>query len=241
MLWESLYKCSNTIQYEWELKTLHGCISKKVLITSIQIHASMCTSLYIRRWVHTRPVLIPRIADYWTSQYRLWSRSLRNVISQYVHFWNTDLLLQCKHMFRCAHLTQQKLLVGALSGCQMLQTKLSYLRFPSTYRNAYFFPSPPNYLHSFTRPSLPHPLVEFQVVNWLWYPLTCGLRGGVGVHMEQKSWSKFLPRPGFESRTRLAVQHPTARLIGWYILFNNNKSSCLIFTVSQIQYDYRYI
>src|SRR6218665_852524 len=41
-------------------------------------------------------------------------------------------------------------------------------------------------------------LFEFQACDWLWYPLTCGPRGRVGVHMEQKSRSKFLLSSGFE-------------------------------------------
>ena len=54
---------------------------------------------------------------------------------------------------------------------------------------------------------------EFQAWDWLWYPLTCGPRGGVGVHMGQKSWANFLPWPVFEPRTsHLTVQHATARL-----------------------------
>src|SRR6218665_798348 len=53
-------------------------------------------------------------------------------------------------------------------------------------------------------------LVKFPVWDWLWCPMTCDPRGGVGVRLEQKSRSKFLPWPGFEPRTsRLAVQHTT--------------------------------
>jgi len=55
-------------------------------------------------------------------------------------------------------------------------------------------------------------LSEFQGQDWLWYPLTCGPTDGVGVHMEQKSQSKFLPRSGFEPWTsHLAVLQATAR------------------------------
>src|SRR6218665_887371 len=38
--------------------------------------------------------------------------------------------------------------------------------------------------------SLDCPLItigECQSLDWLWYPLTCGPRGGAGVNMEQKS------------------------------------------------------
>src|SRR6218665_2322895 len=53
-------------------------------------------------------------------------------------------------------------------------------------------------------------LAKFPVWDWLWCPMTCDPRGGVGVRLEQKSRSKFLPWPGFEPRTsRLAVQHTT--------------------------------
>ena len=63
---------------------------------------------------------------------------------------------------------------------------------------------------SFDRPFLT--LGKFQVWDWLWYPLACGPKHRVGVHMEQKSLSKFLVWPGFEPRTsHLAVQHATAR------------------------------
>src|SRR6218665_946400 len=55
-------------------------------------------------------------------------------------------------------------------------------------------------------------LGEFQAWDWLFYPLICAPRGGVGLRMEQKSRSKFLFWPGFEPRiTHLAVQHATAR------------------------------
>src|SRR6218665_143391 len=39
-------------------------------------------------------------------------------------------------------------------------------------------------------------LEKFQPWDWFWYPLTCGPRGGVGVHMVQISRSKFLPWSG---------------------------------------------
>src|SRR6218665_127155 len=52
------------------------------------------------------------------------------------------------------------------------------------------------------------PLGEFQALDWLWYPLTCGPRG---VHMEHKSRSKFLPWPGFEPKP-LAWQSSTQPL-----------------------------
>jgi len=53
---------------------------------------------------------------------------------------------------------------------------------------------------------------DFQAWDWLWYPLTCDPRGRVGVHIEKKSQSKFLPWLGFTPWTsRLAVEHTTAR------------------------------
>src|SRR6218665_3468111 len=62
----------------------------------------------------------------------------------------------------------------------------------------------PMYLHPFAR-------VSRQAWDWLWYPLTCGPRGRVGVCIEQNFRSKYLPRPGFEPRTsRLAVQQATS-------------------------------
>ena len=53
---------------------------------------------------------------------------------------------------------------------------------------------------------------EFQALDWLQYPLTCGPRGKVGMHMEQKSQCKLLPWLWFEPRTSCcAVQHATTR------------------------------
>src|SRR6218665_2231134 len=34
-------------------------------------------------------------------------------------------------------------------------------------------------------------LGEFQIWDWLFYPLTCGLRGGAGVLLKQQYQSKF--------------------------------------------------
>src|SRR6218665_4082208 len=34
--------------------------------------------------------------------------------------------------------------------------------------------------------------------DWLWFPMTCGPRDGVGKHMEQKSSSKSLSWTGFD-------------------------------------------
>src|SRR6218665_2303102 len=75
-----------------------------------------------------------------------------------------------------------------------------------------------HFFHVFLRPKYcthlldPHFLTsgEFQEWDWLWYPLTCGPKGGVGVRMEQKSLSKLLSWSGFEPRnSRLAVQQAT--------------------------------
>ena len=73
---------------------------------------------------------------------------------------------------------------------------------------------------------------EFQTWDWLWYLLTCGSRGGVGVSMEQKSWSKCLPWLGVEPRTsHLGVQYATARetFIGGNCCFTQAHSSVLCF------------
>ena len=68
---------------------------------------------------------------------------------------------------------------------------------------------------------------EFEAWNWFWYLLTCGLRGGVEAHMEQKSGSKYLPWPEFEPWTsRLAVQHATARPPYILSCVNQVVSSC---------------
>jgi len=59
------------------------------------------------------------------------------------------------------------------------------------------------------------PLGEAKACDLLWYPLTCcGQRRSslVGVRMEQKSQSKFLPWPGLGPRkSNFVVQHATAR------------------------------
>ena len=55
-------------------------------------------------------------------------------------------------------------------------------------------------------------LTEFQAWDWLWYPVTCSPRCGVGMRMEHKPRPKSLPWLGFEPRTsHLAVLHTTPR------------------------------
>ena len=72
----------------------------------------------------------------------------------------------------------------------------------------------PKYVHLCTH-SL-NPLLctpgEFQAWDSLWYTLTRGPRGGVGVCIEQKVRSIYLPWPGLQHWTsHLAVQHATVR------------------------------
>ena len=77
----------------------------------------------------------------------------------------------------------------------------------------------PTYLHHSVDPSLTI-LGEFSGLCIR----CCGPRGGVGVHMKQKSRSKFLPWPGFEPRN-LVFQKPgmlpldyRAMFYAWYNL-----------------------
>ena len=78
--------------------------------------------------------------------------------------------------------------------------------------------------------SLYFTLGEFQAWDWLRYPLNCGSRGVVGVRMEQKSRTKFLPWPVFEPRTsRLAVQQVTARpLHAMYTVHYRYYGNCIL-------------
>src|SRR6218665_3349209 len=53
-------------------------------------------------------------------------------------------------------------------------------------------------------------LGEFQIWDWLFYPLTCGLRGGAGVLLKQQYQSKFLAGRGLNlgSLTWQSSTHP---------------------------------